>query len=52
MDKNKLKNYSINELIEYVAEKLSFNKNQSKEEIERNEEIRKKSIEMVNSDYK
>jgi hypothetical protein len=42
----------IEKLIEEVAEKLSLNKNQSKEERNRNEEIRKRMIENLNPDYK
>lgn len=43
---------SINEMIEYVAEKLSLKKNQSEEERKMNEIKRKISIENVNPDYK
>ena len=42
----------IEKLIEQVAEKLSLNKNQSKEERNRNEEIRKRMIENLDPDYK
>jgi hypothetical protein len=43
---------SIDEMIEYVAEKLSLKKNQSEEERRMNEVKRRISIENVNPDYK
>lgn len=43
---------SIDEMIEYVAEKLSLKKNQSEEERRMNEVKRGISIKNVNPDYK
>ena len=50
MEKRNFKD--INEMIEYVAEKLALKKNQSEEERRMNEVKRKISIENVNLDYK
>lgn len=49
-EKRNFKN--IDEMIEYVAEKLSLKKNQSEEEKRMNEVKRRISIENVNPDYK